>query len=83
MLEGIYLLGAAALSVVVGTWLIGELSPKRFRGRNIHNDELMHLAEMKHDLQRASVRWLAVLAASVVGAYKLNDVINLIIRSFS
>ena len=83
MLEGIYLLGAAVLSVVVGTWLIGELSPKRFPRRTIHNDELMHLAEMKHDLQRSSVRWLSVLAASVVGAYKLNDVIDLIIKAVS
>ena len=39
------------------------------------------LAQMKHDLQRVTVRWLSVLAASVIGAYKLKDVIDLIIAA--
>ena len=68
MLEGIYLLGGAVLSVVIGTWLIGELSPKINR-RILRNDDLMNLAEMKHELQRTSVRWLSGMSASVVSAF--------------
>ena len=71
-----YLLGASVLCVVVGTWLIGELSPK-IRGRSLSNDSLIELAEKKHSLQRSAVRWLSILVASVVGAYKLKDVIDL------
>ena len=41
----------------------------------------MNLAEMEHDIQHSSVRWLPILAASVVGAYKLKDVIDLIIAA--
>ena len=81
MLEGILLLAGATLSVVIGTWLIGELSPKIGRRRNLHNYELINLAEMKHDLQRTSVRWLSGMSASVVGAYKLKDVVDLIIAA--
>ena len=80
MLEGIYLRVGATACVAVGMWLIGELSPKITR-RGLRTDELMTLAEMKHDLQRVAVRWLSVLAASVIGAYKLKDVIDLIIAA--
>ena len=69
--EAIALLVVAVLCVVIGTWLIGELSPKN-----------THLAsEMKHDAQRSGVRWLSILAGSVVGAYKLHNVIDLIIAA--
>ena len=81
MLEGILLLSGATLSVVIGTWLIGELSPKIGRRRTLHNHELMNLAAMKHDLQRTTVRWLSVMAASIIGAYKLKDVVDLIIAA--
>ena len=37
VLEGILLLSGATLSVVIGTWLIGELSPKIGRRRTLHN----------------------------------------------
>ena len=37
----------------------------------------MNLAAMKHDLQRTTVRWLSVMAASIIGAYKLKDVVDL------
>ena len=71
MLEAIVLLVSAVSCVVIGTWLIGELSPQK-----------TYLAsQLKHDLQRSAVRWLSVLAASVVGAYKLHDVIDLIIAA--
>ena len=80
-LEGIGLVAGSVLCVVVGTWLIGELSPKAFGRRNVSVDNLIYLAEMKHDLQRGSVRWLSILAASVIGAYKLKDVVDLIIAA--
>ena len=70
MSEGIYLLAASTLCVVIGTWLIGGLSPKIMR-RSLDHGDIMELAGMKHDLQRSCVRWLSILAASVVGAYKL------------
>ena len=81
MLEGILLLASATLSVVIGTWLLGILSPKIGRRRNLYNQELISLAEMKHDLQRTAVRWLSGMSASVVGAYKLKDVVDLIIAA--
>ena len=69
--ETIVLLVIAMLCVVIGTGLIGELSPKN-----------THLApELKHDAQRSAVRWLSMLAASIVGVYKLHDVIDLIIAA--
>ena len=80
MLEPIYLLASSVLSVVIGTWLIGELSPKIHR-RNLHTPDLMMLSEMKHDLQRTEIRWLSGMAASIIGAYKLKDVIDLIIAT--
>ena len=80
LLEPIYLLASSVLFVVIGTWMIGELSPKIHR-RNLHTPDLMMLSEMKHDLQRTAIRWLSGLAASVVGAYKLKDVIDLIIAT--
>ena len=80
LLEPIYLLASSVLSVVIGTWLIGELSPKIHR-TNLHTPDLMMLSEMKHDLQRTAISWLSGLAASVVGAYKLKDVIDLIIAT--
>ena len=79
--EDVLLLAVATMSVVIGTWLIGELSPKRFIRRNLSIQDLMNLAEMKHDIQRSAVRWLSIMAASVVGAYKLKDVIDLIITA--
>ena len=36
---------------------------------------------MKHDLQRTAVRWLSGMAASIIGAYKLKDVVDLIITT--
>ena len=80
MLEVIFLLTGSVLSVVIGIWLIGEISPK-MSNRILSNYELRELAEMKHAIQRSSVRWLSVLVASVVGAYKLKDVIDLIIAA--
>ena len=80
MLEAVYLLAASILSAVIGTWLIGELSPKIPR-RILSNRERMELADMKHAIHSSSVRWLSVLAASVVGSYKLKDVIELIIAA--
>lgn len=69
--EAIILLASAVSCVVIGTWLIGEVSPKD-----------SYLApEMKHGVQRSAVRWLSMLAASVIGAYKLHDVIDLIITA--
>ena len=81
MLEGILLLVGATLSVVIGTWLIGELAPKIGRRRILHNHELMNLAAMKHDLQRTSVRWLSGMSASIIGAYRLKHVVDLIIAA--
>ncbi len=79
MLEIVYLLGGSVLSVVIGTWLIGEMAPEiRRTGRSY---ELMYQAEMKHNLQRSAIRWLSILAASVVGSYKLKDVVDLIIEA--
>ena len=69
--EAILLLVSAVSCVVIGTWLIGELSPKN----------TLLASEMKHDIQRSAVRWLSVLTASVVGAYKVHDVIDLIITA--
>ena len=68
------------LSVVIGTWLVGNLSPK-IHGRSLQIHQLIELSGMKHDLQRTAIRWLSGLAASVVGAYKLKDVIDLIIAA--
>ena len=45
MLEGIYLPTASVLAVVIGTWLIGELSPKIPRRYLSHQDR-MDLVEM-------------------------------------
>ena len=81
VLEGILLLSGATLSVVIGTWLIGELSPKIGRRRTLHNYELVNLAAMKHDLQRTTVQWLSGMAASIIGAYKLKDVVDLVIAA--
>ena len=69
--EAIVLLASAVSSVVIGTMLIGALSP----GHGFHAHE------MKSNLQRSAVRWLSMLAASVVGAYKLHDIIDLIITA--
>ena len=41
----------------------------------------MALAGMKHGLQRRAVKWLTVMVAAVVDAYKLKDVMNLIIAA--
>ena len=71
MQEAIVLLVSAISCVVIGTWLIGELSPKN----------TYYAPRMKHDIQRSAVRWLSGLTASVVGAYKLHDVIDLIITA--
>ena len=51
--------------------LIGELSPKH----------TYSAPGMKHDLQRSALRWLSVLAASVVGAYKFREVIDLVVTA--
>lgn len=80
MPEIVYLLGGSVLSVVMGTWLIGELAPK-IRRRTYASNELMYQAEMKHNLQRSAIRCLSILAASVVGAYKLKDIVDLIITA--
>ena len=69
--EAIGLLVSAVLCVVIGTWLIGDLSPKN----------TPFAPQMKHDIQRSAVRWLSMLVASVVGAYKLHDIIDLIITA--
>ena len=55
--------------------------PKIWRRRTFHNYDLMNLAGMKHDLQRTTVRRLSGMAASIIGAYKLRDVVDLIIAA--
>ena len=81
MSGGRLLLIASTLCVVTGTWLIGELAPRISRRRTLNTNDLMVLAGMKHGLQRRAVKWLTVMVASVVGAYKLKDVMNLIIAA--
>lgn len=80
VVEQMALIVAAVLVVALGTWIIGELSP-RVRRRGRYPFDSPTLNQMKSDLQRSSVRWLSVLVASVIGAYKLKDVIDLIIAA--
>ena len=80
MAEGIALLVVSLLCVAIGTWFVGELSPK-IRGRVLSNAELLHLSNLKQDLQRTALRWLSFLAASVVGAYKSTEVAHRIIEA--
>ena len=80
MTEGIALLGASFLCVAIGTWFVGELSPK-IRGRVLSNAELLHLSKLKYDLQRTALRWLSFLAASVVGAYKSTEIVDRIVEA--
>ena len=70
------------MAVVIGAWLIGEASPTISR-RNVDTDDLLYLAELKGRMQRTAIIWLSGLAASVVGAYKLKDVVDLIIKAVS
>ena len=80
MSEGIALLVASFLCVAIGTWFVGELSPK-IRGRVLSNAELLHPSNLKHDVQRTALRWFSFLAASVVGAYKSTDVVDRILEA--
>ena len=78
--EGLLLVVAAVLAVVVGTWIIGELSP-RVRRRDRYPLDSATLDQMKSDLQRSSVRWLSIMVSSVIGAYKLKDVVDSIVAA--
>ena len=78
MVEIIIVLVVATACVIAGTFLIGAIAPKTgYGGPDIGTAE----ASFKRDLQRTAIRWLSSLSASIVGAYKLFDLIDMVLAT--